>query len=228
MNDWELIERVIHDSPSACNVLQRLRQQMEQQEGEIKSLKGLVEESEKLFLSARNGLRKWGRRIVPEVISTIGAFLPTLASVGTQGEQQAEVDAENPTPKSGSTMEGTDLAALVRRMNSATPEQIAQAMEQMPTDALEFGVKFESLSLPPQTIGRTPEWREKSGNLGGKSISMEPRVPQAQMHIREPEPIRCYLFLTNDLIRIDCQRPMPNVWVRFWLKALLGWRWEKV
>ena len=52
-------------------------------------------------------------------------------------------------------------------------------------------------------------------------------APLASLHIREREPIRCYLFLTNDLIRIDCHRPMPNIWVRFWLKLLLGWRWSK-
>ena len=31
-------------------------------------------------------------------------------------------------------------------MNNATPEQIAQAMETLPTDALEFAVQFELLA----------------------------------------------------------------------------------
>jgi len=31
-------------------------------------------------------------------------------------------------------------------MNSLTPEQIAQAMETLPTDVLEWAVKFEALS----------------------------------------------------------------------------------
>lgn len=40
-----------------------------------------------------------------------------------------------------------------RRMNSATPEQIAKAMESMPTDALEFGVRFEALGHDPEKEG---------------------------------------------------------------------------
>ena len=34
---------------------------------------------------------------------------------------------------------------LARRMNAATSEQVAQALERVPTDALEWGVRFEAL-----------------------------------------------------------------------------------
>lgn len=34
------------------------------------------------------------------------------------------------------------------RMNRLTPEEIAQAMESLPTDVLEFAVRFEALSHP--------------------------------------------------------------------------------
>lgn len=37
---------------------------------------------------------------------------------------------------------------LATAMNSLTPEQVAQAMEQLPTDVLEWAVQFESLSRP--------------------------------------------------------------------------------
>jgi len=33
-------------------------------------------------------------------------------------------------------------------MNNLTSEQVAQAMEKLPTDALEWAVKFEALSHP--------------------------------------------------------------------------------
>ena len=35
---------------------------------------------------------------------------------------------------------------LATAMNNLTPEQVAQAMEQLPTDVLEWAVQFESLS----------------------------------------------------------------------------------
>lgn len=55
-----------------------------------------------------------------------------------------------------------------------------------------------------------------------------PSAPQAAMHISfHAVPVQCVLYLTNDLIRIECTRPMPNAWVRFWHRALLGWRWER-
>jgi hypothetical protein len=38
------------------------------------------------------------------------------------------------------------LPEFARAMNRLTPEQIAQAMERLPTDALEWAVKFEALS----------------------------------------------------------------------------------
>lgn len=38
------------------------------------------------------------------------------------------------------------------RMNNLTPEQIAKAMESLPTDALEWAVKFEALGHPPELL----------------------------------------------------------------------------
>lgn len=39
---------------------------------------------------------------------------------------------------------------LPERMDRLTPEQIATAMESMPTDVLEWGVRFESLGKPEE------------------------------------------------------------------------------
>jgi hypothetical protein len=52
-------------------------------------------------------------------------------------------------------------------------------------------------------------------------------VPKTYLHITCP-PIRSVLWLTNDIVRIECEKPAPNAWIRFWHRALLGWRWEKV
>lgn len=41
---------------------------------------------------------------------------------------------------------GSALNEFVRRYNNATKEEIAQAMEKLPTDALEWAVKFEALA----------------------------------------------------------------------------------
>jgi hypothetical protein len=38
-----------------------------------------------------------------------------------------------------------EIADMAERINRATPEQIAQAMERLPTDALEWAVRFEGL-----------------------------------------------------------------------------------
>lgn len=38
------------------------------------------------------------------------------------------------------------LQEFVRRFNNASKEEIAQAMEKLPTDALEWAVKFEALA----------------------------------------------------------------------------------
>ena len=35
---------------------------------------------------------------------------------------------------------------VAERINNATPEEIARIMEQLPTDTLEFAVRFESLA----------------------------------------------------------------------------------
>jgi hypothetical protein len=39
-------------------------------------------------------------------------------------------------------------------------------------------------------------------------------------------PIRSILYLTNGVVRIESHRCVPNAWIRFWHRALLGWRWE--
>lgn len=38
------------------------------------------------------------------------------------------------------------------RMNCLTKEEIAQAMEKLPTDALEWAVKFEALQHPAREV----------------------------------------------------------------------------
>jgi len=39
-----------------------------------------------------------------------------------------------------------DQREFPARLNSLTPEQIAESMEQLPTDVLEWAVRFEALS----------------------------------------------------------------------------------
>jgi len=48
-----------------------------------------------------------------------------------------------------------------------------------------------------------------------------------QIHLHAP-PVQSVLHLTNDVIRIESPGPVPNVWVRFWHRVLLGWWWEGV
>ena len=43
---------------------------------------------------------------------------------------------------------------MVRKFNSLTKEEILQAMEQLPTDALEWAVKFEALGQKERTNER--------------------------------------------------------------------------
>jgi hypothetical protein len=42
-----------------------------------------------------------------------------------------------------------------------------------------------------------------------------------------PPPAKSALNI-RDLIRIESHRAPPNFWIRFWHRALLGWRWEKL
>lgn len=42
-----------------------------------------------------------------------------------------------------------------------------------------------------------------------------------------PPPARSALNIL-DLMRIESHKPPPNFWIRFWHRALLGWRWEKL
>jgi hypothetical protein len=43
---------------------------------------------------------------------------------------------------------GITVEELARRIDHATHEEIAQSMETLPTDALEWAVRFEALSHP--------------------------------------------------------------------------------
>lgn len=45
-------------------------------------------------------------------------------------------------------------AEFADRMNRLTPEQIAQAMERMPTDVLEWGFRFEALANAERLAGK--------------------------------------------------------------------------
>ena len=48
-------------------------------------------------------------------------------------------------------------------INKLKPEQIARAMEKLPTDALEWAVRFEALShLPTDTAGNEKESENSS------------------------------------------------------------------
>jgi hypothetical protein len=51
------------------------------------------------------------------------------------------------------------------RMNRLTPEQIAQAMESLPTDVLKWAVKFEALSHNNAARQRFT-WRAEWGGPG--------------------------------------------------------------
>jgi len=53
------------------------------------------------------------------------------------------------------------------------------------------------------------------------------QISGGTLHIHQP-PVQSVLRLTNDVIRIESSKPVPNVWVRFWHRALLGWRWESL
>jgi hypothetical protein len=37
---------------------------------------------------------------------------------------------------------------------------------------------------------------------------------------------KSYVRVTSDF-KVATTDPVPNVWVRFWYKVLLGWTWEK-
>ena len=50
-------------------------------------------------------------------------------------------------------------------------------------------------------------------------------IGTAQLHI-SITPWRSALYLTNDIVCIESNRPVPGAWVRFWHRVLLGWRWE--
>jgi len=49
---------------------------------------------------------------------------------------------------------GLTVAEFADQMNRLTPEEVAQAMEQPPTDALEWAVKFEAMAHPDLTAYR--------------------------------------------------------------------------
>lgn len=63
---------------------------------------------------------------------------------------------------------GRTPAECAIAMNNLTPEQVGRAMEKLPTDALEWAVKFEALSHPSlgQISGEVSE--VKTAPAGGK------------------------------------------------------------
>ncbi len=70
------------------------------------------------------------------------------------GNAEIAQQALNEMRKLPASLELQDFAT---RMNSLTHEQIATAMESMPTEALEWGVKFEALSLQKSQTEDVPE-----------------------------------------------------------------------
>jgi hypothetical protein len=42
-----------------------------------------------------------------------------------------------------------------------------------------------------------------------------------------PPPVRAVLYVSN-VMRLESPDPPPNLWLRFWQRVLLGWRWERV
>lgn len=36
----------------------------------------------------------------------------------------------------------------------------------------------------------------------------------------------CWLFEDAQIV-VHCKRKMPNIWIRFWHRILLGWTWHK-
>jgi hypothetical protein len=51
-----------------------------------------------------------------------------------------------------------------------------------------------------------------------------PQLTSARMRPFNAPP-KSVLFV-NAILRIESQEPMPNAWIRFWQRVLLGWRWE--
>ena len=58
------------------------------------------------------------------------------------------------------------------------------------------------------------EWDEPQSSITGPHLL-----------IAIPPPAKSALNI-RDLIRIESHLPLPNFWIRFWHRALLGWRWE--
>jgi hypothetical protein len=57
------------------------------------------------------------------------------------------------------------------RMNRLTPEQIAQAMETVPTDVLEQAIRFEALSHPGATATADPDTKIRDAVAKHRSLS---------------------------------------------------------
>lgn len=71
----------------------------------------------------------------------------------------------------------TKASEWADRFNRLTPEEIAAGMERCPTDALEFGVRFEALAhtgpAPAETIKVSTEYEQlKSAGLSDHNITM--------------------------------------------------------
>jgi hypothetical protein len=79
--------------------------------------------------------------------------------------------------------------------------------------------------LPPYYTTNLPD------GPGHESAGIPPQwtasPPSPFLLISVSPPIRSVLHLTNDVVRIESHKRLPNLWVRFWHRALLGWRWEE-
>lgn len=66
------------------------------------------------------------------------------------------------------------------------------------------------------------------GPVNGPGDAAGTALSQSSLHIITRISPRSVLYLTNDIVRIESNKPVPNIWVRFWHRALLGWRWERL
>lgn len=63
--------------------------------------------------------------------------------------------------------------------------------------------------------------------LAEERALLEPIFSHSTLRLMNP-PVRSVLVCAGGCVRIESPQPFPNVWVRFWYRALLGWRWERV
>jgi hypothetical protein len=78
--------------------------------------------------------------------------------------------------------------------------------------------------LPPYYTTNLPDGPGNESDMPPYQWTAFPPSPFLLISTRPP--IRSVLHLTNDVVRIESSKSLPNLWVRFWHRALLGWRWE--